>query len=384
MRLLHTADWHLGRIFHGVQLIDDQAYVLEQFIALVRDVRADAVLIAGDVYDRAVPPVEAVKLLDETLTRLLLDCRVPVIMIAGNHDSAERLSFGASLLARQGLHVISRIEKSQAPVILHDPHGPVYFCPLPYAEPPLVREIMSVAEPLNHDGAVRLLTGRLLAKLPPGARAVALAHAFIAGGEASDSERPLSVGGSDAVNGAWFEKFHYTALGHLHSPQSAGGDRIRYAGSLLKYSFAEAAGHKSVSLVEMDAAGAVQVEEIALPPRHELRCLTGYLSDLVAGAGADSNRNDYLLVTLNDTGALFDAVGQLRLVYPNVLHIERPCLTTGAELHGPGGDHRRIGEADLFASFFAQVTGEPMDEDLKQTFAAVMAELYRQEREARS
>ncbi len=382
MRFLHTSDWHLGRIFHGVQLIEDQAHVLEQFISLVRDVKADVVVIAGDVYDRAVPPVEAVKLLDETLTRILLDCRAPVIMIAGNHDSSERLSFGTRLLARQGLHVISRVDRGQAPVILNDAHGPVYFCPVPYAEPPVVREALSVMDTLNHDSAARLLTGRLLAQVPPGVRTVALAHAFVAGGEQSDSERPLSVGGTGAVDGSCFEKFHYTALGHLHSPQRAGDDNIRYAGSLLKYSFAESAGRKSVTLVEMDAAGGIQVEETALTPRRDVRCLTGYLHELLDMAGDNPNRNDYLMVTLNDTGAILDAIGKLRSVYPNVLHIERPCLAAAGELRGPGGDHRRVSEADLFASFFEQVTGEPLGDDLKQTFATAMENLYRQEREA--
>ncbi|HBX22611.1 MAG TPA: exonuclease SbcCD subunit D [Desulfotomaculum sp.] len=384
MRFLHTSDWHLGRIFHGVHLTDDQAHVLDQFIELVKDVKPDAVLIAGDVYDRSVPPIEAVRLLDETITRILLDCRVPVIMIAGNHDSPERLGFGTRLLARQGLHVVSRINGNPAPVILGDAYGPVYFCPVPYAEPPVVRQILSVTDALDHDRALRLLTGQLLAQIPAGARSVALAHAFVAGGEASDSERPLSVGGTGAVDCSCFHNFHYTALGHLHSPQRAGSTAIRYAGSLLKYSFAESANRKSVTLVEMDGAGEVQIEEMALTPRRDVCCLSGYLDELITMTltGDSPNRDDYLMVTLKDTGAILDAIGKLRAVYPNVLHIERPCLAGTSELRGPGGDHRRVNEADLFASFFEQVTGEHLQDDLQQTFAETLESLYRQEREA--
>ena len=382
MRFLHTSDWHLGRIFHGVHLTDDQAHVLEQFIELVKDVTPDVVLIAGDVYDRSVPPIEAVRLLDETITRILLDCRVPVIMIAGNHDSPERLGFGTRLLARQGLYVISRVNGNPTPVILNDAHGPVYFCPIPYAEPPVVREVLSVTDALDHDRALRLLTGRLLAHVPAGARSVALAHAFVAGGEVSESERPLSVGGTGAVDWSCFQSFHYTALGHLHGPQSAGSAGIRYAGSLLKYSFAESASRKSVTLVEMDGAGEVQVEEMILTPRRDVRCLSGYLDELMTMTGDSPDRDDYLMVTLKDTGAILDVIGKLRSVYPNVLHIERPCLTGAGELRGPGGDHRRVNEADLFASFFEQVTGEHLQHDLQQTFTETLESLYRQEREA--
>lgn len=381
MRFLHTSDWHLGRIFHGVHLTDDQAHVLDQFVELVRDAKPDAVLVAGDVYDRAVPPTEAVRLLDETITRILLDCQVPVIMIAGNHDSPERLGFGTRLLARQGLYVVSRVNDDPVPVVLGDSHGPVYFCPVPYAEPPVVRERLSVADSLDHDRAMRLLTDRILAQVPAGARTVALAHAFVAGGAESESERPLSVGGTGTVDVSCFQHFHYTALGHLHGPQRAGSVRIRYAGSLMKYSFSESANRKSVTMVEMDGAGEVQIEEIALVPRRDVRCLAGYLDELISMTGDSQNRDDYLMVTLMDNGAILDAIGKLRSVYPNVLHIERPCYTGAGELRGPGGDHRWVNEADLFASFFEQVTGEPLKGDLHKTFAETLENLYRQERE---
>ncbi len=381
MRFIHTADWHLGRIFHGVHLTDDQAYILEQFVKLVSDVKPDAVLIAGDIYDRSVPPHEAVQLLDEVLYRVILDCRVPVLIIAGNHDSPQRLGFGHRLLARQGLYIIGRLTNSFMPVVLEDAYGPVYFCPVPYAEPPVVRELLGTQEVQEHDGAMAALAGQWATRVTARARKVALAHAFVAGGEESESERPLSMGGADQVLAAHFQSFNYTALGHLHKPQSAGGEHIRYAGSLMKYSFSEAVHHKSVTLVEMDASGTVNWEAVSLCPRRDVRCLDGYLNDILADLPGEAGKEDYLMVTLRDSGAILDPIGKLREVYPNVLHIERPYLTSGGVLRGPGSDHRRLSEMDLFASFFQQVVGEELSLEQQRVLADTVEQIYRQDYE---
>ncbi len=379
MRFIHTADWHLGRIFHGVHLTDDQAYILEQFIKLVGDVKPDAVLIAGDIYDRSVPPHEAVQLLDEVLFRIILDCRVPVIIIAGNHDSPQRLGFGHRLLARQGLYIIGQLTNGFVPVVLKDAFGPVYFCPVSYAEPPVVREFLGTQEVQEHDGAMAALAGQWVARVPAGARKVALAHAFVAGGEESESERPLSIGGADQVLATHFQSFNYTALGHLHKPQPAGGEHTRYAGSLMKYSFSEAAHHKSVTLVEMDASGTVTWEPVSLCPRRDVRCLDGYLNDLLVELPGGAGKEDYLMVTLRDPGAILDPIGKLREVYPNVLHIERPYLTSGGDLRGPGGDHRHLSELDLFTSFFQQVAGEELSPEQQRVLADTVEQVYRQD-----
>lgn len=381
MRILHTSDWHLGRIFHGIHLTGDQAHVLDQFVSLISDARPDVVLIAGDVYDRSVPPTEAVRLLDEVLSRILLDCKVPVIMIAGNHDSPERLGFGTRLMARQGLHIAGQLNSSLAPVVVRDAHGPVYFCPLPYAEPPVVRERLAEPEAASHDLAMLALVKHITASVPQGTRAVALAHAFLAGSAGCESERPLSIGGTGTVDASHFQTFHYAALGHLHQPQSAASKHIRYAGSLMKYSFSESPHRKSVTLVEMDGAGKTTFEEIPLTPRRDVRCLEGFMTDLLAGPQNGESREDYIMATLKDTGAILDAMGKLREVYPNVLHIERPHLIEGGELRGPAGDHRRLSEIDLFSSFFEQVTGDPLSDGQNRAFAAALEELYRKERE---
>ncbi|MEN6411516.1 MAG: exonuclease SbcCD subunit D [Veillonellales bacterium] len=383
MRFLHTSDWHLGRIFYGIHLTEDQAYVLEQFAALVKETKPDAVLIAGDVYDRAVPPTEAVQLLDEILSRLLLDYRVPVLLIAGNHDSPDRLGFGNRLLARQGLYVVGPLPEQLEPVVLQDEYGPVYFAPLTYAEPALVRERLDQPEVFDFEQAMQVMVNQALDKIPSQARKVAMAHAFIAGGQASESERPLSVGGSSVVGAGVFAPFHYTALGHLHNSQQAGGGSIRYSGSLLKYSFAEANQRKGVNLVEINDSGQVRVEMFPLSPRRDVRCLDGFFKELLRGPQSGENREDYLMVTLRDEVPILDVRGQLQNIYPNVMHVEYPRLTAGGNLRGPAVDHRRLTEKELFASFFEQMTGEILTEQQSTELAAVVEELYRQEREGK-
>src|SRR5690554_3929586 len=310
MRFLHTSDWHLGRILHGRSLIEDQAHVLDRFVDLVRDARPDAVLIAGDVYDRAVPPAEAVELLDDTLSRIVLGQGVPVLVIAGNHDSPERLGFGARLLAERGLTIVGRVDAPRA-VAFEDDWGRVVVHPLPYAEPALVRDAFG-DDVADHEAALAALLGRVRAAHPAGVRSVVMAHAFVAGGAESDSERPLSVGGSAVVDAGLFDGFDYVALGHLHRPQRVGADHVRYAGSLLKYSTSEAGHAKSVSLVELRAPGERTVEEIALAPLRDLRVLTGPLDALIASAATDPAREDYVFARLTDRGALLDPMARLR------------------------------------------------------------------------
>lgn len=381
MRFLHTADWHLGRIFHGVHLTDDQAYVLEQLQQLVREVKPDAVVIAGDVYDRSVPPTEAVRLLDDTLSRLLLDYKIPVIMIAGNHDSPDRLGFGNRLLSGQGLFVTGQLPAKLEPVVLYDSYGPVYFLPLTYAEPAVVRNIWQL-EADGHEAALKAMIEHVTASIPPAVRKVALAHAFVAGSLESESERPLSVGGSSAVGSALFAGFNYTALGHLHNSQQAGSEKIRYSGSLLKYSFAEADQKKGINLVELNGDGSVAVTVFSLAPRHEVRCLRGLFRDIMAQAQTDSAKEDYLMITLEDHQPILDARLRLKEIYPNLLDFDYLRLNRSGTLQGPASDHRRLNEASLFASFFNQMTGEDLTAEQEQTFRDLLDELNRDEREA--
>jgi len=384
MRFLHTSDWHLGRIFHGVHLTDDQAHLLEQFLDCIQDTRPDAIVIAGDIYDRAVPPTEAIELLDETFSRIILDHHVPIILIAGNHDSPERLGFGNRLLARQGLHVAGSLLGSPQPVVLNDEHGPVYFLPLTYAEPALVRERLQEPEASDHEQALASLIRHSLRQVPENSRKVAVAHAFVAGGLTSDSERPLSVGGSGMVGAQLFAPFHYTALGHLHNSQKAGAEHIRYPGSLMKYSFAEANQAKGINLVELNAQGEAQIESIALTPRRDVRILEGYFQEILKNSASLGHAQDYLQIVLKDSEPILDAMGQLRTLFPNVLSLERPLLSPASILSGPTADHRKLSEKQLFASFFEQMTGQTLTENQDAEFSGIIEEVFRELREVKA
>lgn len=381
MRFLHTADWHLGRLFHGHSLIEDQAWALDRFVELVRDTRPDAVLVAGDIYDRAVPPAEAVSLLDDTLARIVLGEGVPVVLIAGNHDSPERIGFGSRLLAGGGLTVAGRSAAEVVQAGFEDAHGRVIVHALPYTEPAVARDVLAADVP-DHATAMRELCARARAAHPPGARGVLLAHAFVIGGTESESERPLSVGGSGAVPATCFDGFDYVALGHLHRPQSVGEARIRYSGSLLKYSLSEAEHEKSVSLVEIAAQGEVTIEAIPLGARHDLRRIEGELAALIAAGHDDPAREDYVFATLTDPGALLDPVARLREVYPNVLGCERTVLLTAGGGNVARAHRRELDVSALFGDFFHEVTGELLAGAAQRAVDEVLEGAERDEREA--
>jgi exonuclease SbcD len=312
---------------------------------------------------------------------LVLGFEVPVVLIAGNHDSPHRLGFGSRLLAAQRLHIFGAFAAEAAPVIIEDRAGPVFIYGVPYTEPPVVRECLQCDTVQDHDAAMAAVIARLRRTHPAARRSVLVAHAFVGGGLECESERPLSVGGVGAVDCARFEGFDYVALGHLHQPQSVGKDSIRYAGSLLKYSFSEANHTKSVSLVDMDAWGQCRVERISLTPHRDVRRLEGHLAGLLAGPPSGHNPLDYLMVTLLDTSAILDAIGKLRDVYPNILHIERPSLMAAGEMQGSRVDHRTMNDAELFAAFFSQATGEDLTAEQRVAYASVVNAMHQRERE---
>lgn len=381
MRFIHTADWHLGRVMYNARLTDDQAHVLEQVIQVARDARPHALVLSGDVYDRAVPPPEAVELLDDVLSRLVIDVQVPVICIAGNHDSAARLEFGAKVLAARGLHVFGTIGPYPSRVTLGDEWGPVHFYPIPFSETSVMREKLDCEDLRDHDGALRELVRRVRCVHPVGERSVLAAHVFVAGAAESESERPLSIGGSDRVEPACFEGFAYAALGHLHRCQQAGSPRFRYSGSLLKYSFSEAEHSKSVDLVEMDGTGAVRVESIALTPRRDVRRISGLLKDVLNGPRSGESREDYVMVILEDRGPILDVMGKIREIYPNALHVERLEANPGTDISTRERDHRKMKDSELFALFFREVTGDVLTEDEAALYEAVTEQLWRRQRQ---
>lgn len=384
MRFIHTADWHLGRIMHGTHLTEDQAYVLDQLIMLARDLKPDALIISGDVYDRPVPPAEAVELLDDFLSRLVLDLGVALVAIGGNHDSPGRLGFASRVLAGRRVHLFGSVSDLPHEVTLEDASGPVHFYAIPYAEPSVVRERLGCDTARDHETATRALTDAVRAVHPPDKRSVLIAHAYVVGSSPSESERPLSVGGADQVQATCFEGFNYVALGHLHAAQSAGAAGIRYAGSILKYSFSEVKHVKSVSVVEMDSAGVCRVESIPLKPRRDVRIKEGYLKEIVKEPCENENREDYIMVRLLDTEPLLDVMGRLREVYPNVLHVERPYLEAQGSWSEQRPDHRKLNDKDLFAAFFSQVMQEDLKPEEAAAYETIVDDLRREEREAAS
>jgi exonuclease SbcD len=403
VKLIHTADWHLGRLFFGLHLTDDQEYVLEQLVDLIGEVRPQAVLVAGDVYDRAVPPTEAVALLGDLFERVVLGLGVPVAMIAGNHDSPDRLGFASALLRERGLLVAGPLAQQPAALKLHDEHGAVVVHALPFAEPAVARAVYG--DDTLHDQTAAVGRGVQAARTAASrnVRSVLMTHAFVAGGLQSESERPITIGGTGAVPADLFGGFDYVALGHLHRPQAVrregAGDnassstalprRLRYSGSLLKYSFDESTQRKSVAVVELgsaasaaDGLAALHVEEVPLSPRHDVRRMEGLLKDILEAAGDDPSRDDYIEGVLQDPGALFDAMGRLRAGYPNALNICLPRLLAEGAEQRRRPDPQKTGDLELFAAFVEHVSGRQPSEDERTAFAEVADALLAGERES--
>jgi len=361
VKFIHTSDWHIGRLFQNIALLDDQLYVLKQLKAYAIEYEVDAVIIAGDIFDRSVPPAESVEALNHFLKQLTDELNISVIMISGNHDSAKRLSFGASHMQGSGLHILSNLHDVTTPVTIHSETGPVDFYGLPYHDPVEVREAYG-CDVRSYDEAHTFLVDRINEIRSKEQPSVMISHCFIDGAEESESERPLSIGGADRVSYEPLKDFDYVALGHLHAPQYKGFEHIRYSGSLLKYSFSEYKQKKGITLVEMDQKGLVSHQHLALEPQHDLRVLEGTLADILESAKTDTHADDYLLIKLTDKHDILDPMGQLRQVYPNTLQLERSqySLASGSRLKADVSLKRS--ESDVFNDFFQQVTGNELSE----------------------
>lgn len=344
MRLLHTSDWHLGRSLHGQPLLDAQAAFIDFLVEVVPAEGIDAVVVAGDLYDRAIPPLDAVSLFDEALARLHA-LGVPMVLISGNHDSAGRLAFASGLLDAAGVHVRSRPGSCGQPVVLADPHGEVVVYPLPYLEPTLCWAGLEATEP-RHQAVLDAAMARVRADLTTraGARSVVVAHAFVAGAEPCDSERDVSVGGTSAVAMSTFEGVDYVALGHLHRPQSV-ADHIAYSGSPLAYSFSEAGQTKAVSLVSLPGSGRVSVEHVATPVPRPLVRLRGELDDLLTADRWTEHEGAWLEITLTDAARPVEPMQRLRQRFPGVLRL---IVESAAGTSGDGGYLEQLtGRTDL-------------------------------------
>ena len=373
MKFIHTSDWHIGRQFHSVSLLDDQRHVLDQIVAHIKDEAVDAVIIAGDIYDRSVPPAAAVSLLDEVLNTICSDLGVPVILIPGNHDGAERLRFGSNQLSQAGLHIMADLDQITQPVVLSKNGCDVSFYGIPYNDPESVRNHFSV-DVSSHDEAHQYLVEQIDSVKAANNINVLISHCFIDGAEESESERPLSIGGADRVSVEPFKSFDYVALGHLHNPQYKGEEHIRYSGSILKYSFSEQRQQKGVTLVEMQADGLKSTKHLALKPLRDMRILEGELEDLLKQGLTDPNKHDYLLIRLTDQNAILEPMAKLRQVYENVLHIEKTWLQESGDLQ-VNRDKLKRGELEMFQDFFKQVSNQDLSPDQYEAIATIITNI---------
>lgn len=359
MRFLHTSDWHLGRTFHGVDLLDDQRRALAEVAAVVSAEAVDVVVVAGDVYDRSVPSADAVAAYDDAL-RAIRTAGAQIVVTSGNHDSPTRLGVGSSFAEAGGLHLRTSCSAIDQPVVLSDAHGEVAVYGIPYLEPDAARAHLGVPEARTHQDVLTAAMDRVRTHLDAHPRrSVVAAHAFVVGGESTGSERSISVGGVETVAAGTFSGVDYVALGHLHAPQVV-GDGIRYSGSVLPYSFGERSHRKAVWIVDLDAQGLAGVRRHELPVVRDLVALRGDLADLLADGAHVVHETAYVSAELTDRARPVDAMRRLRTRFPHAVHVEWIRPEAGA-----AGDYRsRVhGRTDqeIVRAFLDDVRSAPTD-----------------------
>ena len=456
MRFLHTADWHSGRIFYGQYLTDDQAHVLEnQFFSILKDEKIDGILLAGDIFDRAVPPIEAIELWDSIITRLAMDYKVPLFVVSGNHDGAERLEVGRSMLSRSGIHIWGSPHHALQPFEFEGADGKVAICPMPFSEPRRIGDALGlgsannslqtiqslenaidadtktkakskrskskkasvdiiedslfasvdmadtnladvetndvVTQDLdrnnettlnlhNYDQMYQAWSNHLRTQVPKGMRSIAISHAFVMGGEICESERTLSIGGSEQVSPQVFKDFHYTALGHLHGPQRMGADYIRYSGSPLKYSFDEHTQKKSFTIIDMDAKGKVDISTIPVEAKRDVVILEGYFEDLLNNKELQAkHKDDYVQARLLDTMPIMDGMAKLRQVYHRCMTIDLVGRVATPMADMDEAVFKELNERELFNQFAETVWKEPLTEREQQYINSVWDRILKED-----
>ena len=374
MKLLHLSDLHIGKRVNGFSMLEDQRYILGQIARLALEKGAHGVLIAGDLYDKPVPPAEAVGLLDEFFTHLA-QAGIPVFAISGNHDSPERLRFGTRLMAGEGIHLAAAYEGVRPPVILRDEYGEIAIYLLPYLKPALLRHWHPEAQVSTYEEAVAYAVAQW--QIDEEKRNLLVAHQFVTGGTICDSEE-LSVGGLDQIRGEIFSSFDYVALGHLHGPQSVGRETLRYCGTPLKYSFSECRQQKSVTLVTLGEKGNVTLELIPLLPLRDMRELRGTYEEVTARAFYQgSNAEDYLHIILTDEEDIPEAMGKLRTIYPNLMKLSYDNLRTqfAGEILGAERPEEKS-PLELFQDFYQLQNNQPMSQTQEEFLKPLMETIW--------
>ena len=375
MKLIHLSDLHLGKRVNEFSMIDDQRHVLDQILRVIDAERPDAVLIAGDVYDKPVPTAEAVALLDWFLVELS-GRQLQVFVISGNHDSAERMAFGGRLMEQSGVHLAPVYDGTVARWTLTDEHGPVHLYLLPFVKPVHVRRCFPEREIETYTDAVAAAVEAM--DVDPAARNVLVTHQFVTGAARCESEE-VSVGGADNVDASVFDGFDYVALGHLHGPQTVGRETVRYCGTPLKYSFSEAHHKKSVTVVELGEKGTVTVRTVPLTPRRDLVELRGAYEEVTRRDFYEGNgyQDSYVHITLTDEEDVPDALGKLRLIYPYLMKLDYDNQRTHAAGVGDeGGDLQRKSPMELLEEFYELQNGQPMGQEQRQFAQQLMERIW--------
>lgn len=376
MKLIHLSDLHLGKIVNGFSMLEDQRYILTKIINVIDDEKPDAVLIAGDVYDRSVPSAEAVTLFDDFLNRLA-SRNLETFVISGNHDSAERISFASRLIDKSGVHFSPIFRGEITPYTLTDDFGSVNFYMLPFVKPAVVAEIYPDEKEKikTYTDAVRVIFNHLDLDLTM--RNVLITHQFVTGATRSDSEEK-SLGGADNVDTEVFYDFDYVALGHIHRPQNIVQNKIRYSGSPLKYSFSEMDYEKSVTIIELGKKNEVMVRTAPLTPEKDLQELRGSFDELVSRDFYEKLKtDDYFRIVLTDEDDILNAMDKLRVIYPNIMLLEYDNSRTRNNANVlKDVNIDELSPFELFAEFYEKQNGRPLDEAPKNYLKKLINEIW--------
>ena len=377
MKLIHTSDLHLGKRVYEYSMLEDQEFILKRIINIVDSEKPDGVIIAGDIYDKSIPSAEAVQLFDDFLVQLAKR-RLEVFVISGNHDSPERIAFGARLMDMSGIHMSPVYDGAVSPFTLTDAYGPVKVFMLPFLKPPQVRRFYGEGISSYTDAVKAAISGMTI---DPTERNVLITHQFVTGALRSESEE-ISVGGTDNVDAYVFEPFDYVALGHIHSPQNCGSEKIRYCGTPLKYSFSEAKDQKSLTVVELQEKGSVSCRTIPLTPKRELVELKGSYEELTLRAFYENStwQEDYTHITLTDEEDIPDAIGKLRTVYHRLMKLDYDNRRTrpNQEISGAEAVEAKT-PFELFAEFYEMQNNQPMSDEQSDYMKELISATWEEE-----
>lgn len=366
MKIFHTADWHIGKIIFSNYMTDDQEYVIKQFFDFIHQEKPDLIIISGDLYDRAVPPSEAVRLVNQTLSEITLNLKIPLLIIAGNHDSPERLEFLNGILSGMNLYIEGSLKKEVRKVSFSDMYGNINFYLLPFIETETAKSIYD-KDFKDKTEMMKYIIENI--NINTEERNIIIAHEYVAGGIESDSERRLSVGGSEFIDSEVFRDFDYAALGHLHGRQKIGG-KVNYPGSILKYSFSEVNHKKGINCVEFKEKGNTEIKQLLFKPKKDMKIIEGYFDEIIKNTS-----EDYLLIRIKDDNHIYDAINKLKVRYPNVLSLEFPNIKASSSLKTYDRDIKKVSPENLFEDFYEEVKGKKMTLPAKEKVNEIFGEI---------